>query len=66
MIKQAADQLQTSLRDHSSDFAAVKAQIEELHKKGELTESQSLGDSMRLWSACLCSRNCQSVQLSAR
>lgn len=40
MIKQAADQLQTSLRDHSSDFAAAKAQIEELHKKGELTEAR--------------------------
>lgn len=40
MIKQAADRLQTSLRDHSSDFAAARAQIEELHKKGELTEAQ--------------------------
>jgi uncharacterized protein (DUF2336 family) len=38
MIKQAADQLQTSLRDYSSDFASAKAQIEELYKKGELTE----------------------------
>ena len=40
MIKQAADQLQTSLRDYSSDFASAKAQIEELHKKGELTEAR--------------------------
>jgi hypothetical protein len=40
MIKQAADQLQTSLRDHSSNFAVARAQIEELHKKGELTEAR--------------------------
>ena len=40
MIKQAADQLQTSLRDHSSDFAAARAHIEELHKKGQLTETR--------------------------
>lgn len=40
MIKRAADQLQTSLRDHSSDFAAARAAIEELHKKGKLTELQ--------------------------
>jgi uncharacterized protein (DUF2336 family) len=38
MIKQAADKLQTSLRDHSSDFAAAKASVEELHKNGGLTE----------------------------
>jgi uncharacterized protein (DUF2336 family) len=40
MIKQAADQLQTSLRDHSSDFAAARAHIEELHQNGELTEAR--------------------------
>jgi uncharacterized protein (DUF2336 family) len=40
MIKQAADQLQTSLRDHSSDFAVARAHIEELHKKGQLTEAR--------------------------
>ena len=40
MIKQAADQLQTSLRDHSSDFAAARAHIEELHEKGQLTEAR--------------------------
>jgi len=41
MIKQAADQLQTSLRDHhSSDFAAAKAFVEQLHEKGELTEQR--------------------------
>jgi uncharacterized protein (DUF2336 family) len=40
MIKQAADQLQTSLRDHSSDFAAAMAHVEQLHQKGELTEQQ--------------------------
>src|SRR6185437_3921056 len=31
MIKQAADQLQTSLRDHSSDFASAMAHVEQLH-----------------------------------
>ncbi len=40
MIKQAADQLQTSLRDHSSDFAAAMANVEQLHQKGELTEQR--------------------------
>lgn len=40
MIKQAADQLQTSLRDHSSDFAATMARVEQLHQKGELTEQR--------------------------
>jgi uncharacterized protein (DUF2336 family) len=40
MIKQAADQLQTSLRDHSSDFAAARAHIEDLHKNGQLTEAR--------------------------
>jgi uncharacterized protein (DUF2336 family) len=40
MIKQAADQLQTSLRDHSSDFAVARAHIEELHEKGQLTEAR--------------------------
>jgi len=40
MIKQAADQLQTSLRDHSSDFAVAMAHIEQLHQKGQLTEQR--------------------------
>lgn len=40
MIKQAADQLQTSLRDHSSDFAAARAYVERLHQTGELTEGR--------------------------
>lgn len=42
MIKQAADQLQTSLRDHSS-FATAMALVEELHQKGELTEQRLCG-----------------------
>src|SRR5581483_2097148 len=36
MIKQAADQLQTSLRDHSSNFAAARAHVEQLYQNGEL------------------------------
>jgi uncharacterized protein (DUF2336 family) len=40
MIKQAADQLQTSLRDYSSDFAAAMAHVAQLHQKGELTEQR--------------------------
>ncbi len=40
MIKQAADQIQTKLREHSSNFAAARAHIEQLHKNGELTEKQ--------------------------
>lgn len=40
MIKQAADQIQTKLRDHSSKFAEAKARVEQLHKNGELTEAQ--------------------------
>jgi uncharacterized protein (DUF2336 family) len=43
MIKQAADRLQTSLRDHSSDFAAALAYVEQLHRKGELTEQRLCG-----------------------
>ncbi len=43
MIKQAADQLQTSLRDHSSDFAAAMAHVEQLHQRGELTEQRLCG-----------------------
>lgn len=43
MIKQAADQLQTSLRDYSSDFATVMAHVEQLHEKGELTEQRLCG-----------------------
>ena len=40
MIKQAADQIQTKLREHTSDFAAARAYVEQLHKNGELTEAQ--------------------------
>jgi len=40
MIKRAADQLQTSLRDYSSDFATAMAHVEQLHQKGELTEQR--------------------------
>lgn len=40
MIKRAADQLQTSLRDYSSDFSAAMAHVEQLHQKGELTEQR--------------------------
>jgi uncharacterized protein (DUF2336 family) len=43
MIKQAADQLQTSLRDYSSDFAVAMAFVERLHQKGELTEQRLCG-----------------------
>jgi uncharacterized protein (DUF2336 family) len=40
MIKQAADQIQTKLREYTSDFAAARAHVEQMHKKGELTEAQ--------------------------
>ncbi|HKA78325.1 MAG TPA: DUF2336 domain-containing protein [Pseudolabrys sp.] len=40
MIKQAADQIQTQLREHSSNFATARDYIEQLHKNGELTETQ--------------------------
>jgi uncharacterized protein (DUF2336 family) len=40
MIRQAADQIQTKLREHSSNFATARAHIEQLHKNGELTETQ--------------------------
>ncbi len=40
MIKRAADQIQTQLRDHSPNFPAARANIEELHKNGELTEAR--------------------------
>ena len=40
MIKQAADQIQTKLRDHSSKFAEARARVEQLHKSGGLTEAQ--------------------------
>jgi uncharacterized protein (DUF2336 family) len=43
MIKHAADQLQTSLRDYSSDFAAAMTRVKELHQKGELTEQRLCG-----------------------
>ena len=40
MIKQAADQIQTQLRDHSPNFPAARANIEQMHKNGELTEAR--------------------------
>jgi uncharacterized protein (DUF2336 family) len=40
MIKRAADQIQTQLRDHSPNFSAARANIEQLHKNGELTEER--------------------------
>ena len=40
MIRQAADQIQTQLRDHSPNFSAARANIEQMHKNGELTESR--------------------------
>jgi uncharacterized protein (DUF2336 family) len=40
MIKQAADRIQTRLREISSDFAAARKDVEELHRRGELTESR--------------------------
>ena len=40
MIKQAADQIQTKLRDHSSKFAEARTYVEQLHKNGELNEAQ--------------------------
>ena len=39
MIKQAADQIQTKLRDHSN-YASARAHVEQLHKNGELNENQ--------------------------
>lgn len=38
MIKQAADQIQTKLRDRTSKFAEARAYVELLHKKGDLTK----------------------------
>lgn len=40
MVKQAADQIQTKLRDRSPNYAAARAYVEQLHKNGELTEAQ--------------------------
>jgi len=40
MIKRAADQIQTQLRDHSPNFPAARANIEQLHTNGELTEAR--------------------------
>jgi uncharacterized protein (DUF2336 family) len=40
MIKQAADRIQTQLREHSSSFSTARAHIEQLYKNGELTETQ--------------------------
>ena len=39
MIKQAADQLQTQLREQSANFSAARAYIEQLHRDGRLNES---------------------------
>lgn len=39
MIKQAADQIQTQLREHSANFSAARAHIEHLHENGELSEA---------------------------
>jgi uncharacterized protein (DUF2336 family) len=40
MIRKASDQIQTQLRDRSSDFEAARAYVEQLHKDGALTEEQ--------------------------
>jgi Uncharacterised protein conserved in bacteria (DUF2336) len=40
MVKQAADQIQTKLRDHSEKYATARAYVEQLHKSGELSEAQ--------------------------
>jgi uncharacterized protein (DUF2336 family) len=40
MIKQAADKIQTELREYSPDFEAAWAHVDQLHKNGELTEAQ--------------------------
>jgi len=40
MIKQAADQIQTKLRDHSSIFTSAKVNIQQLHQDGKLTEGE--------------------------
>jgi uncharacterized protein (DUF2336 family) len=47
MIKQAADQIQTQLRDHSPNFPAARANIELLHKNGQLTEARVCEFAMR-------------------
>src|SRR5262249_58038691 len=40
MVKQAADQIQTKLRDHSSKFTSAKENIGQLHQEGKLTEAE--------------------------
>jgi len=40
MVKQAADQIQTQLRDHTSKFAEARAYVEQLHRDGKLDEAQ--------------------------
>lgn len=40
MIKQAADQIQTKLREHSSNYATARTYVEELHRNGGLTEAE--------------------------
>jgi hypothetical protein len=42
LIKQAADQIQTRVRERSSEFVAAQAKVLSLHREGALTES-------RLW-----------------
>ena len=40
MIKHAADQIQTKLRDHSARYAVARAYVEQLHRNGQLSEAQ--------------------------
>ena len=40
MIKQAADQIQTKLRDHSAKYAAARAYVEQLYTQGALSEAE--------------------------
>ena len=39
MVKSAADQIQTKLRDHSAKFSSARADIEQLRNDGKLTEA---------------------------
>lgn len=43
MVRLAADQIQTRLRDNSSNFAAARAHVEQLYQRGELTEGRLCG-----------------------
>lgn len=40
MIKQAADQIQTKLREHSTNYATARTYVEQLHRNGGLTEAE--------------------------